>query len=238
MKATEAAQQDLLALGAIDLEIGRTKRAVAKLLSGEQHEEIRARLREIAVRLIESRNQLDDANLELERAEADLKLVDARIAKDNAALKSTSIPSVATGIQHELATLARRKSELEDIELAIMERREVLEVDFANITEEKASVEIELAKAESVTEQEIIKLKSGLALQTQDRNQLISRIPSDLVEAYERKLSRGAGVGRLSGRECSACHIGIDAVAYANITGLPKEELADCPECGAFLVRS
>ena len=81
MKATEAAQQDLLALGAIDLEIGRTKRAVAKLLSGEQHEEIRARLREIAVRLIESRNQLDDANLELERAEADLKLVDARIAK-------------------------------------------------------------------------------------------------------------------------------------------------------------
>jgi predicted nucleic acid-binding Zn-ribbon protein len=238
MKATEAAQQDLLALGAIDIEIGRTKRAVAKLVSGEQHDEIRSRVREVAGRLIQARNQLDDASLELERAEADLKVVDARIVKDNAALKSTSIPSVATGIQHELATLARRKSELEDIEIAILEKRELLEASFAEITAEKAAVDAELSQAQSASEQEIIKLKSGLSLQGLDRDQLVARIPADLLEAYERKAGRGSGVGRLVGRECSACHIGIDAVAYAAITALAKDELAECPECSAFLVRS
>ncbi|MDE2386310.1 MAG: hypothetical protein KGL77_01250 [Actinomycetales bacterium] len=238
MKANETAQQELLVLGTLDLEIGRTKRVVSNLMAGAQHEEIRSRLREAAVALIDARNAFDDASLELERAEADLKVVEARIVKDNAQLKSTSIPSVATGIQHELATLARRKSELEDIEIAILEKREVLTAEFEAVQKRKAEIEAELAASESVTQQEVMKLQSGLALQAQDRNQLIGRLPADLVAAYERKLDRGTGVGRLSGRECSACHIGLDAVAYSAISALPKDELAECPECDAFLVRA
>lgn len=238
MKASESAQQELLVLGTLDLEIGRTKRQVNALLAGAQHEAIRARLRESAVALIDARNALDDASLELERAEADLKVVEARIVKDNGQLKSTSIPSVASGIQHELATLARRKSELEDIELAILEKREVLTADFEAVQQAKAAIEAELAASEGVSQQEVMRLQSGLALQAQDRDQLIKRLPADLVAAYERKLSRGTGVGRLSGRECSACHIGLDAVAYSSISALPKDQLAECPECDAFLVRA
>lgn len=238
MKASEMAQSELLVLGNLDVEIGRTKRLVGNLKSGAQHEAIRVRLREAAVALIDARNLLDDASLELERAEADLKVVEARIVKDNAQLKSTSIPSVATGIQHELATLNRRKSELEDIELAILEKREVLTTEYEVAQQAKLAIEAELASAEATTQQEVMKLQSGLALQAQDREQLIKRLPADLVAAYERKLARGAGVGRLSGRECSACHIGLDAVAYSGISALPKDTLAECPECDAFLVRS
>ena len=237
MKASQNQQQDLLALGAIDLEIARTQKAVAQLQSHEQYAEISNRIREVAARLLQSRNQLDDAKLELDRAEADLKVVDARIAKDNAALKSTAVPSVAAGIQHELATLARRKSELEDIEIAILERREVLEAEYAAVAAEKALVDEELSTAQKASQQEVIKLSSGLALQQQNREQVLSRLPAELVEAYKRKLSRGSGVGRLVGRECSACLIGIDAVAHSTISALPIDELADCPECGAFLVR-
>lgn len=238
MKANETAQQELLVLGTLDLEIGRTKRVVNNLTTGVQHEGIRTRIREAAAALIDARNALDDASLELERAEADLKVVEARIVKDNAQLKSTSIPSVATGIQHELATLARRKSELEDVELAILEKRDVLTAEFESVQQRKAAIEAELAESESITQQEVMKLQSGLALQAQDRAQLIGRLPADLLEAYERKLARGTGVGRLSGRECSACHIGLDAVAFAAISELPKDQLADCPECDAFLVRT
>ena len=237
MKATQTQQQDLLALGAIDLEISRTKKVVAQLQSPEQHAEISGRIREIASRLLMARNQLDDAKLELDRAESDLKIVEARISKDQSALKSTSVPSIATGIQHELNTLARRKSELEDIEIAILERRESLEAEFAAISAEKAVVDAELATAHQATEQEIIKLKSGLALQLQNRDQLVSRLPEDLVASYQHKISRGSGVGRLSGRECSACHIGIDAVAHSALSAMPADELPECPECGAFLVR-
>jgi len=238
MKASQIAQQELLALAALDLEIGRAKRAIAAIRSGDQHEAIRAQQREIGARLLEARNALDNAELELARTEADLKLVEAREQKDQKQLKSTSVPSIATGIQHELATLARRRSELEDIELAILEQRDELGKSFAAIGAEKAEVDAQLSQAQGVAEQEAMKLQSGLALQQQDRAQLVARLDAALVEAYDRKSLRGNAAGRLASRECTACHIGLGAVSLAALTALPVDELPECPECGAFLVRS
>lgn len=238
MKASQIAQQDLLFLAALDLEIGRAKRAIAAIRSGDQHEAIRAQQRDIGSRMLDARNALDNAELELQRAESDLKLVEAREKKDQQQLKSTSVPSIATGIQHELATLARRRSELEDIELAILEQREALSKTFDEISAEKATVDAELSAAQGIAEQEAMKLQSGLALQQQDREQLVGRLDEALVTAYDRKASRGIAAGRLASRECSACHIGLGAVAIGALTALPMDELPECPECGAFLVRS
>ena len=44
-------------------------------------------------------------------------------------------------------------------------------------------------------------------------------------------------VGRLVGMTCSACHLEIPAVDSDRISRLDKDEVVDCPQCGALLVR-
>lgn len=237
MKASESQQADLLSLSNLDLEITRTRVAIAALTSGEAFAGLLQSQRDAAASLIESRNQLDSVELELSRAEADLKLVEQRIDKDNQRLNQTSSSKDAQGIQAELETLKKRKSDLEDFELSILERKEQAEAAYQVVIHNKKLIDDELAIKESENEAQIMKLRSGLDLLTQQRNQQASRIQSDLLELYDKKSSRGLAIGRLVNRECGACRITIGATALAEISGLARDEVATCPDCQAILVR-
>jgi predicted nucleic acid-binding Zn-ribbon protein len=237
MKASESQQSDLLSLSNLDLEITRARVALALLTNGEAFAALRDAQRSSANNLIESRNQLDSVELELARAEADLKLVEQRIDKDNLRLNQTSSSKDAQGIQAELETLKKRKSELEDLELAILERKEEAEATYQTILVDKKNIDDELAQKESASETEILKQRSGLDLLTQQRSQQASRIEESLLEIYEKKSLRGVAVGRLLNRECGACRMTIGATALAEIASTPRDELATCPDCQAILVR-
>ncbi|MEY4993047.1 MAG: hypothetical protein RIS82_169 [Actinomycetota bacterium] len=237
MKATDNQQADLLALGDLDLEIKRSKTALSQLTNGHQFSQLRNQQSGLAVQLIEARNALDTVDLELQRAETDLNLVEQRIAKDNELLNKTASAKDAQGIQAELATLARRKSDLEDAELVIIDQKEAAEAKYAQILADKTAVDAEIAALESNVDAEVLKLRSGLDLLSQRRARQASTTDSNLLAAYEKKLDRGIAVGKLNGRECGACRIGIGATALAEINALPRDVFATCPECQAFLVR-
>jgi len=237
MKATESQQSDLLSLANLDLEISRSKSAINNLSSGAQFSELREAQRGLAAKLIDARNALDTVELELKRSEADLALVEQRIAKDQARLNSTNNSKDAQGIQSELESLARRKSDLEDIEIAILDQQEAAKAVFATVSVDKAAVDDELAKGEAANEAEIMKLRSGLDLMTNDRAQQAARIAPELIELYDKKAARGVPVARLIGRECGACRISLGATAFNELESLARDDIATCPECQAILVR-
>lgn len=237
MKASENQQADLLSLSNLDLEITRARNILSGLTSGQAFTELREVQRVAAANLIESRNQLDSVELELSRAEADLKLVEQRIEKDVQLLNQTSSSKDAQGIQAELETLKKRKSELEDLELAVLERKEEVEIGYQTISEEKKTIDSELAARESANETEIMKQRSGLELLIQQRAQQASRLDQSLLELYDKKSARGISVGRLLNRECGACRMTIGATALAEINALAKDEIATCPDCQAILIR-
>ena len=237
MKATESQQSDLLSLANLDLEISRSKSAIKNLYSGAQFSELREAQRGLAAKLIDARNALDTVELELKRSEADLALVEQRIAKDQARLNSTNNSKDAQGIQSELESLARRKSDLEDIEIAILDQQEAAKAVFATVSVDKAAVDDELAKGEAANEAEIMKLRSGLDLMTNDRAQQAARIAPDLIQLYDKKAARGVPVARLIGRECGACRISLGATAFNELESLARDDIATCPECQAILVR-
>jgi predicted nucleic acid-binding Zn-ribbon protein len=237
MKASEAQQADLLSLANLDQEISRSRAAIKNLSSGAQFASLRETQRELAAKLINARNALDTVELELKRSETDLELVEQRIAKDVARLNSTNNAKDAQGTQSELESLKKRKSDLEDIELAILEQKEESAAAFATVAADKASVDEELSAGEAKNEAEIMKLRSGLDLLTNDRAQQASRIPADLIEVYDKKATRGVPVARLSGRECGACRISLGATAFNEVESLPRDEIATCPECQAILIR-
>jgi uncharacterized protein len=237
MKASDAQQADLLGLATLDQDIARSKAAIKNLSSGAQFSELRAAQRELAAKLINARNALDTVELELKRSETDLSLVEQRIAKDLSRLNITTNSKDAQGIQSELESLNRRKSDLEDIELAILDEKDAAAAVFATVASDKAAIDDELSAGEARNEAEIMKLRSGLDLMTNDRAQQASRIPTELLELFEKKAARGVPAARLIGRECGACRISLGASAFNEVESLPHDEIATCPECQAILIR-
>ncbi len=237
MKATATQQADLLSLANLDLQITRSKVAIKNLSAGTQFAELRQAQRDLAAKIIAARNALDTVDLELKRSEADLQLVEQRIAKDEQRLNSTNNSKDAQGIQSELESLARRKSDLEDIELEILDQQENARAVYATVSTDKNAVDDELGAAEARDEAELVKLRSGLDLLSNDRAQQASRLASDLLELYEKKASRGVAVARLVGRECGACRITLGATAFNELEALAQDDIATCPECQAILVR-
>lgn len=237
MKATETQQADLLSLANLDLQISRSKATIKNLSSGTQFAELREEQRKLAAKLIDARNALDTVDLELKRSEADLSLVEQRIAKDQQRLNTTNNAKDAQGIQSEIESLTRRKSDLEDIELAILEQQEIAKANYAVVSVDKAAIDDELSAGEAANEAELMKLRSGLDLLTNDRAQQSARIATELIDLYEKKAARGVPVARLVGRECGACRISLGATALNEVQSLARDEIATCPECQAILVR-
>ena len=237
MKAAAEQQNHLIELADLDSEMTRNRAALANLTTGELFALQRQNQRDAAAKLIEARNALDSVELEFKRADADLLLVEQRIEKDKQKLNQTTSPKDAQGIQSELESLAKRKSELEDFELSVMEKKEQCELALAEITKEKQLIDQELSSLENANEQEILKLRSGLELTGSKRIQLTTRIDQDLVELYESKSKRGIAAARLLNRECGACRMTIGATALAEIVALPSDEVATCPDCHAILIR-
>lgn len=238
MKATKDQASDILELVRLELEQKRSMDELSRLTSGVETESLRQEQRDLAARFIESRNELESIELELSRAETDLNLVESRISRDTERLAASTSGRDAQGLQSELENLARRKSDLEDFELSILERKDEAKTRFDEIAGQKSSLDARLSDAEAEIEQRIIKLRSGLEIQKNDQQRILARLPQELAEAFTKKAARGLAAGRLIGRQCGACQITITATDFDAISGQPADELPTCPECQAFLVRA
>ena len=121
MKATPEDQNLLIELQLIDSQVTQAKVKLNGLPEIEQITAIRARLENTAVELNVVETELADVAIELRRSELEVEQVDDRIKKDENRLNSgTGTPKELEQFQHELVTLDKRKSELEDSELEIL----------------------------------------------------------------------------------------------------------------------
>jgi predicted nucleic acid-binding Zn-ribbon protein len=231
-------QKQLLALAALDVELARISNSRKQAEAEAELEAASADTLRLSDLLIDARNAVGELEMELGRAEADLELVANRINKDKQLLSSTSSSKDAQGIEHELSTLAARRSELEDTQLQIMELLESAQQEHEKLKLEKQAADERLAALEQRVASELADLGSQAEKIQTERKSVISSIDQELAAAYERKFSRGVAAGRLSGRDCGACRLSITATSFEELMALPSEELAECPNCQAFLVRS
>ena len=237
MKANQIQQDALLALASLDLEISRAKREISVITHPDRHVSLGQRQRTLASALIDARNEVDRLELELSRANQDLALVEQRIAKDKAALAASSSSREAVGLEHELVTLNRRQSDLEEQSLAIMEQLEVARDSYELVLQDKRELDTEVQDAIESDEQTTIKLKSGLQLLDTRRAQLQQQLGEELYVAYQQRAGKGIAAGKLENRSCTACQFTLDAIAFDKVNSLPKDELSNCPDCDAILVR-
>jgi predicted nucleic acid-binding Zn-ribbon protein len=237
MKATSEHQSTLLELSRIDLQLRRNQKSIDEITRGEEVLAQRQLLLANSERLLVARNELDALELELVRAETDLNLVETRIAKDEQLLQQSSNQKDVQGIQSQLQALAKRRGELEDAELVLLERKDEISASLQSINDERAEIQTVLATLETQQTAGLAKLTSGQQLLREDRARNMSQLSSELAEHYEKLFARGVGVGRLDGLVCDACGMTLGGDSLESVRNTPADELAHCGECGAILVR-
>jgi len=147
-------------------------------------------------------------------------------------------PRELQAMQADIDMLRRRRSDLEDEELEVMEQREALDAELAaldaSIDALWASVN-DLQATIAAAEREI---DGEIEREEHERAVLAKPIVESLLRDYERRRAqnRGAGAARLVGTTCQACHLTIPSTEAEHIRRAAGAEIAYCDNCSAILV--
>ncbi len=238
MNAAPADQRRLLDLAEIDVRIRRAEASRANPPQAARVHELIAQRTAQSQELSRLAGVRDDLRAELARIEADVAVVDARAQRDAARLAASANAKEAQGFESEIAALARRKSDLEDAELAVMER---LEVADAEVTAQEALVaetQAEGARLSAEAKALVADATRDLDAAQRDRSAIATSLPADLVALYDKLSPRGIAAGLLRRGTCEACRMVLSGTDLNVIRQTPAEQVVTCPECGAILVRT
>ena len=237
MKLDKVGQSALLRLAEIDLEIAQIKHEITSAIESKELESLRSDLAAVAGELISARTSVENLEESQRRADDDLHLVESRIARDQERLLQTSSPKDAQGIQSEIESLSRRKSELEDTELGVLAELEDAQKTLNEISERRDQINNSMNSLQAEIQTKVDDLKSRGRKLTADKEIVVGKISAGVLAAYELLAKRQIAVGQVVNRSCSACRMGLTASAIDALSDLAEDELGYCPECQAMIVR-
>ncbi|BBY60398.1 zinc ribbon domain-containing protein [Mycolicibacterium sarraceniae] len=239
MKAELAQQRSLLELAELDAELARLAHRAAHLPEQQSYDTALADHREAADRLAALAIALEDVDAEVTRFESEIDGVRQREDRDRKLLDSGTVnPKQLEELQHELETLERRQSSLEDSLLEVMEHLEQLAGDKTGQVAKLEALQADLTTAGHNRDEALEEIEKQRGQRAAQRNAVAAGLDSALVQLYERqRATSGVGAARLLGRRCGACRIELDRGELARISAAAEDEVIRCPECQAILLR-
>ena len=241
MKADHFEQQKLLDLATEDVALTQLahRRAnlpeVAAVTAAEDAE------RSFAADVVRAETEARDLQREVARFESDVEVVRARAKRDQQRLDAGGLPArEVTAIQHELDSLARRQSDLEDQELELMERQEVADAALAAAQAglEKAKAEVE--RAVQLRDDALADIADSTARHESARAAVAAEISPPLLALYDRiRTQTGTtGAAMLKARQCQGCRIELYGNELTAVRNADPHEVVRCENCGRILVRT
>ena len=230
---------ELLVLQDLDLRLDQLRHRRDHLPERAALTELAGQLRELQEAVAASRAEHHEVARRQQRLEDAVATVESRLAMETGRLYGGGLGHrELQALQHEIESLQRRKSDLEDEVLLAMEEAEplaeaiaVMDADVVRIRGEGQQLQQRLVAAQAEIEAEIAAVT---AEQTAQR----ALVPAGVLADYDRRRVRGGVVvGRLDGWACSACSLTLPAMDVERIRRAPDDQLETCPECGALLVR-
>ncbi|MFE1663372.1 zinc ribbon domain-containing protein [Microbacterium sp. P02] len=238
MNSSPADQRRLLDLADLDISLRHADHARRNPPQAARIQALTARRQELSHELSARLGARDDLRTELSRIESDVAMVDARSTRDAGRLATSSNPKEAQGLESEIASLARRKSDLEDAELEVMERLEQADAAVAGQEAAIADTNAEGATLSAEAKRVVAEANARFEERTRDRAAITGTIPDDLVAFYERLAARGVGAGLLTRGTCGGCNMVLSGTDVQRIRQTPADTVVTCPECGCILVRT
>lgn len=242
LNASPTDQLRLLDLQALDTRLDQLAHRRRTLPEHAEIERVDARLRQARDLLVAAQTEHGDVERERRKADADVEQVRARATRDQQRLDSGAVTSAKDleNLQHEIASLARRQSALEDVELEIMERLEGIEERVAELRGEVAALEEERAAVVARRDAALAEIAAEEATTRDLRGTLSGQIDPALVALYEkvREQQGGIGAAMLQHRRCQGCRLELNAQDIARIRAAAEDAVLRCEECRRILVRT
>ena len=241
MNAESARQLRLLDLQAIDTRLDQIEHARTHLPQLAELADLEGKAHLIDDQLVRSRTELGDIQREVAKSDADVQQVRDRAARDQARLDAgTGSAKDLTAIQHELGSLARRQSELEDIELEVMERAENAQSDVTELERGRGELTARIDALEAARDQALAVLDAEALEVGGPRATVVQEVGEDLVALYEkiRVANGGTGAAALRQRRCGGCQLELNPVEIQRLRLAPEDEVLRCEECRRILVRT
>ncbi|XVX21726.1 zinc ribbon domain-containing protein [Actinomycetota bacterium] len=241
MKADPSRQRKLLDLQAIDTRLDQIAHSRRTLPEIPRLAELEQQAAELRTKVVRAETELSDVQREVAKAEADVQQVRDRAARDQSRLDSgVGTAKDLQAIQHELTSLARRQSELEDLELEVMERAEQTESTAARLQGEEEALGSEIAEVTAARDARLAELAADEEQAKAPRAGAVGQVGDDLVALYEkiRATTGGVAAAPLERRRCGGCQLDLNPVDLSKIAKAAPDEVIRCEECRRILVRT
>ncbi|WP_150306432.1 zinc ribbon domain-containing protein [Planctomonas psychrotolerans] len=239
MKASPEVQKQLLTLQSVDNRLQQLDHAQRSLPEHATIRDLQGTMSGIRRELAVRSGAVEDARTELTRTESDVAVVEARIQRDQQRLAATTSVKDAQGLEHELASLQRRRNDLEEIQLTVMERLEELEGALAEIVGERDRVQDAVSAAEAARDAAVNDLRAERNRVADDRAALLPMFPDELIDLYERQRARyGIGAALLRGGVSLGSNVRLTGSDLDIVRRAAPDDVVICPDSSAILIRT
>ena len=239
LKASPDDQKLLLDLQALDTKLAQLDHRAKSLPQHAVLSALDAELMTLRAAALERRGAREDVALELKRLESDVEVVEARIKRDTERLEGSSSVKDVAALEQELTALRKRRDDLEEIELTVMERLEEAEASLAVATENMAGIDERRAAVEAERDASLAEVASERTHTAANRQTIASKVPADLLALYTKQRDRyGIGASLLQYGVSSANGVKLLENEMQAIRATAPDDVIICPSSDAILVRT
>ena len=200
------------------------------------------RLAELRDALVFVQTDESDLGRELAKAESDVEQVRQRSDRDQKRLDAGQVasPRDLENLQHEIATLAKRQNDLEEVVLEVMEKVEDAQTRRAGLEAEQELVRAELHELSAARATTTAEIDAEAARLREQRQTQASSLDAALLALYEkiREQQGGIGAAELRQRRCSGCRLEINSIEMGRLRAADEDEVLRCEECRRILIRT
>jgi predicted nucleic acid-binding Zn-ribbon protein len=239
LKASPEDQALLLELQALDTKLQQLGHRAASLPELATIAGLMTVRDELRMTVAEANGAWEDAQLELKRTEADVAVVEARVARDKERMQSSASMKDVAAFEQELAALAKRQSDLEDIELAVMESVDEKAKALSDSRAQLEAVDAKIAEASAARDAALQSIDGEKAAAAADRDEVAAKVPAELLALYEKQRARyGVGASLLRGGVSSASGVALNSSDMTMVRAAAPDDVLLCPDSNAILVRT
>ena len=242
LKADPAAQLTLLDLQELDSRADLLRHQRGTLPEHDDLAALTMTRRDLDDQARDARILVDDLTAEQTKVDADVEQVKTRRDRDRTRMDQglVSNPKDLERMQHEMESLERRITSLEDEELEVMARLEDAQRSLDELTAQLADADARNAKLEEARDARFAEIDAELTRLAEQRGAVAAGVPDDLTALYDRLRAskNGVGAAALRARQCGGCMLTLDNAEVGKLRAAAEDEVLRCEECQRILVRT
>ena len=239
LKAAPADQALLLDLQALDTKLDQLDHRARSLPQIAELASIAAELATARQAALQSTGAREDVSAELKRLESDVEVVEARIKRDTERLEASSSQKDIVALEQELTALRRRRDDLEEIELTVMERLEEVESSAAEKIDEVDAIIARQTAVMAERDALLVNVTNERTQAAANRSTIESKVPAELLALYTKQRTRyGYGASLLQHGSSQAVGVKFLESEMQAIRALAPDDVYIDPQSDAILVRT